>query len=92
VVPDLLSFFFQLQAPFRARSLLQDTGTDHVAPARIRVADLETARAMSGDVQLRELELEGIVNVTYSNKPVMYGAYYLGPSEVAQINHTISTE
>jgi hypothetical protein len=76
--------------PLPARSLLQDT--DNVASTRIRVADLGTAIWSSGDVQLGEEELKGKINVTSSSEPVMYGAYYLGPSEVAQIDHTIRTE
>jgi hypothetical protein len=76
------------QVPLRARSLL----TVKVASTRIRVADLSSAVSSPVDVQLGEEELEGIINVTSSNKPVMYGAYFLGPSEVAQINQTVSSE
>jgi hypothetical protein len=78
------------QVPLRARILLQDTV--NVASTRIRVADLSSAVSSPGDVQLGEEELKGIINVTSSNEPVMYGAYFLGPSEVAQINHTVSSE
>jgi hypothetical protein len=78
------------QVSYPARRLQQETA--NVVGAKIRVADFASVLRSSGDVVLSETELAGRINVTSSAEPVLYGAYYLGPDQVAQINHTISTE
>jgi hypothetical protein len=72
-----------------ARSLLQDTPN---IVASLRVANLTTIIDVAGDALVPEQELTGRINVTPSDMPVLYGAYNLGPDEVAQINHTIASE
>ena len=58
---------------------------------RVRVANF-SALSDSNDQEVDETELSGRINVTASNEPVMYGAYYLGPDQVKQINATIASE
>ena len=41
---------------------------------------------------VNETELTGRVSLTASDIPVLYGAYYLGPSQVAQLNRAIVAE
>jgi hypothetical protein len=81
---------YQVSYPAIARRLHQET-VDTVG-ARIRVADFKSVLRSSGDKLLDEKELAGSINVTSSDVTVLYGAYYLGQDEVAQINHTIATE
>jgi hypothetical protein len=78
------------QVSYPPRRLHQETVNAIVA--KIRVADFASVARASGDALLSERELAGRVNVTSSDEPVLYGAYYLGPGQVAQINHTIATE
>jgi hypothetical protein len=80
------------QLSYPARRLHQETV--NAVGAKIRVADFASVARRSGDALLSERELAGRVNVTSADEPaaVLYGAYYLGPSQVAQINHTIATE
>jgi hypothetical protein len=58
----------------------------------VRVANFTAIIDVAGDALVPEQELTGRINVTPSDMPVLYGAYYLGPDEVAQINHTIASE
>jgi hypothetical protein len=78
------------QVTLPGRSLLQSTV--NTVAARIRVVNFASVLNSSGDVKVDEEELQGSINVTSSDEPVLYGAYFLGPSQVAQINHTIATE
>jgi hypothetical protein len=78
------------QVPMQGRSLLQ--GNETTVPAKIRVANLTNVLNTTGDVLLDEQELQGSIDVTSSSEPVLYGTYFLGPSELAEINHTIATE
>jgi hypothetical protein len=77
------------EIPVPARSLLQDTPN---IVASVRVANLTTIIDVAGDALVPEQELTGRINVTPSDMPVLHGAYFLGPDEVAQINHTIASE
>jgi hypothetical protein len=82
-------------APVRCRNQLElgtFIRTVDTIGSRIRVADFKSVLRSAGDVDIGERELAGSINVTSSDVPVLYGAYYLGPDEVAQINHTIATE
>lgn len=68
---------------------LQQTNLESVT--RVRVVNFATLPD-SNDQDVDETELTGRINVTASDKSVMYGAYYLGPDQVRQLNHTIATE
>ena len=70
------------------RSLQQ---TDLGSVTRVRVVNFSSLPD-TNDQDVDETELSGRINVTASNEPVMYGAYYLGPDQVKQINATIATE
>jgi hypothetical protein len=80
------------QVTMHSRSLLQNSANEEVAT--LRVANFATLidDSSNSDVIVDEKELRGTITVTPSTEPVLYGAYFLGPSEVAQINHTIATE
>ena len=70
------------------RSLQQ---TDLGSVTRVRVVNFSSLPD-TNDQDVDETELSGRINVTASNEPVMYGAYYLGPDQVKQINATIASE
>jgi hypothetical protein len=78
------------QVSMQGRSLLQ--GNETTVPAKIRVSNFANALDTIGDVHMDEQELQGSIDVTTSTEPVLYGTYNLGPSELAQINHTIASE
>jgi hypothetical protein len=77
------------QISLPGRSLLQDS---EKVVASVRVANLTSIMNVAGDSLMPEQELKGRINVTSSDVPVLYGAYYLGSDEVAQINHSIASE
>jgi hypothetical protein len=58
----------------------------------IRVLNFTRLPEQSTDQSVPEDTLQGRINVTESTEPDQYGAWYLGPEQVAQLNHTISTE
>lgn len=68
---------------------LQQNGPQ--SATKVRVVDFATLKT-NGDQRVGEKELKGRINVTDSTEPVQYGAYFLGPDQVAQLNHTIATE
>lgn len=70
------------------RSLQQETA---VTITRVRMVDFSTLTAENDEI-LTENELSGKINVTASDEPVMYGAFYLGPSQVEQMDRVISAE
>ena len=68
---------------------LQQTNLQSVT--RVRVVNFATLPD-SNDQIVDETELKVPINVTASDKSVMFGAYYLGPDQVRQLNYTIATE
>jgi hypothetical protein len=81
-------FDVDLRGP-SARRLQQKTPSPATS---IRVVNFGKLGEQNADMLVPEVTLQGRINVTDTTEPVQYGAYYLGPEQVKELNYTIATE